>query len=425
MKFLNSFSRPGASLRARFIVGLGAVLLPFFAAAALGVFYLLPALVSPLESIVYNVAEEMEPVRHLQVALLTAAVEARDLSAGKVRAVPQMARLTGEVDAAFDAVRASPSFDAGERALIEAAWRQWQQGRPQLLTVAAGMPIRFEAERAAEVLDGVYAPARLELERSRAAAQVAKRRSLWATLAAFLLALGISVFASATLAASMVRDIDGLRQGALRLAKGELSHRVAPSRAAELSDLGAAFNAMAERIEKDQAALAELATRDPLTGLLNRRELLRRLREELDRSRRYERPCALLLLDIDRFKSVNDTWGHPAGDAVLRALAGTVLDSVRASDHVGRYGGEEFAVLLPETGAEGALTLAERVRAAIAATPIAVSSERSIAVTASIGVALRPGDAADVESLVACADRALYRAKQNGRNAVVAFSQLT
>ena len=417
--------KPESSLRGRFVLGLGAVLLPFFAAAAIGVFYLLPALLAPLEAIIYDVAEEMEPVRHLQVALLTAAVGARDLSAGNPQAAAELGRLRGQVDAAFGAVRGSPAFDPQERALIESAWKEWQAGRSQLVALPAGAPVGLRAERAAELLDGVYVPARRELERSRMAAQSAKAHSLWATLAAFLGALAISAYASTRLAASVVRDIDGLREGAMRLAKGELSHRVAPSRAAELSDLAVAFNAMAERIEKDQTALSELATRDALTGLLNRRELLRRLREELDRAQRYERPCALLLVDIDRFKSVNDTWGHPAGDAVLRAIADMIGNAVRPTDRAARYGGEEFAVLLPETGLEGALALAERLRAAIAARPVAVSPERSIAVTASLGVAARPDDGRDVESLIACADKALYRAKQGGRNAVAAFSRLT
>lgn len=399
-------------MHARFVLGLCAVLLPFFAAAAIGVFYLLPALLAPLESIIYEVAEEMEPVRHLQIALLTAAVGSSDLSAGKASAVAEIARLSEEVDVAFNNVRSSPSFDAQERALIEAAWGQWR----------TGMPIAFRAEHAAEVLDGVYAPARRELERSRGAAQIAKTRSLWATLAAFALALAISVYASATLAASVVKDIEGLRQGAMRLANGELSHRVIPSRAAELSDLGAAFNAMAERIEKDQAVLAELATRDALTGLLNRREFLRMLREEIDRSRRYGRPCSLLVLDIDHFKTVNDSWGHPAGDAVLRAVAHTILNATRPTDRAARYGGEEFAVLLPETGVEGALALAERMRAAIAAKPAVIREDRSIEVTASIGLAAQPDDGQDAESLISCADKALYRAKECGRNTVVTFS---
>ena len=416
--------RPVSSLRARFVLGLGAVLLPFFAAAALGVFWLLPALVAPLERIIDDVAEEMEPVRHLQVALLTAAVGVRDLSSGNVEAGREAARLGGEVDAAFSAVRASPSFDDQERALIESAWQNWQHGRTDLVPAQAGRSMGMRAERAAELLDGVYAPARRELERSRIAAQSAKARSLWATFAAFLLALAISGYASATLAASVVKDIDGLREGAMRLAKGDLSHRVVPSRATELTDLGIAFNAMAERIERDQAALSELATRDALTGLLNRREFLRLLREELDRSRRYGRPCALLLLDIDRFKTVNDTWGHPAGDAVLRALADVLRNALRPTDQAARYGGEEFALMLPETGIEGALALAERIRSEVSARPLAISAERSIAVTASLGVGAFPEDGADVESLMACADKALYRAKAGGRNAVAAFSRI-
>ena len=402
-------------LRLRFAAGLAAVLLPFFVAAALGLFYLLPALLAPLESIISDVAEEMEPVRHVQVALLTAAVsDGRSFGRveGGVRADPGEAGR--EVDDAFDKVRVSRSFDPGERALIEAAWLQWR---------AQDADLAPRAERAAEILDRVYVPARRELERSRIEAQGAKAKTIWATFGAFVLALLISVYASATLAGTVVAEVEGLRRGAVKLAGGDLSHRVAPGAVAEFSEMAIAFNAMAERIEKDQAALAELATRDGLTGLLNRREFLRLLREELDRSERYGHTCALLLVDIDRFKAVNDTWGHPAGDAVLRTVAERIAAALRPTDRAARYGGEEFAVLLPETPMEGALQAAERIRAAVGSAPVAVSPDRAAPVTLSAGVALYPDAGASEQALIAAADRALYAAKEGGRDRVVASTR--
>jgi diguanylate cyclase (GGDEF)-like protein len=275
------------------------------------------------------------------------------------------------------------------------------------------------AENAVAILDSVYFPARTQMERSRVAAREAKASSLGVTALAFALALLISIYAVLRLTRPLLADMAVLREGALRLAKGELSHRVAASGAAELSDLATAFNAMAQRIELDQAALAQLATRDGLTGLLNRREILRLLRDELDRSRRYGNAFAVLLLDVDHFKTVNDTWGHPAGDEVLRAVAARIQNEVRPTDKPARYGGEEFMVLLPETTEEGAVLLAERIRSCIAELPAAASAGKPIAVTASVGVAAYPASGGDEEALVSAADRALYRAKAQGRNRVV------
>lgn len=408
------------SLPLRLGLGLGSVLLPFFAAASLGVFYLLPALVAPLEEILAEVTEEMEPLRHLQLALLAAGMA--DLRRGP-GADGELAALRERVDRAFDEVRAAPFPEAGERALIEAAWRHWQEGSALHAATAegkraAGMQLAHYAEKAASILDGVYVPLRADMQRSRAAAQAARIRSLVVTFAAFLAALAVSLYAAVRIAGPVVADVAALREGAGRLARGELSHRIAALRTDELGRLATAFNAMAERVEHHQDALSELATRDGLTGLLNRREFLRLLRDELERCRRYRHACALLMLDADRFKAVNDTWGHPAGDAVLRTIAERVLNQVRPTDRVARYGGEEFAVLLPETGADGAMSVAERIRAAIANVPMAIAAEHAITVTASIGIAAFPAMASDEQSLFAAADAALYEAKKAGRDRV-------
>lgn len=401
------------SLRARLALGLGAVVLPFVCAGALGMFYLLPALIGPLEEIVGEVVDEMEPVRHLQVALLTASVAAYGHRPGRADDFSELSR---HVERAFAQVRAAPLADPAEAAFIEAAWREWRQA---VALEADPRAAALHAERAAAALEDVYIPVGREIERSRAAAQKAKTRSIEATFGAFLLSLAISLYAAARLVQPLVRDVEELRRGAARLAGGELSYRVPSLRVDELGDLAGAFNAMAARLEADQAALAELANCDGLTALLNRRAFLRLLREELERSRRYRHPCALLLLDVDRFKAVNDAWGHPAGDAVLRAIAERLRNEVRPTDRVARYGGEEFAVLLPETDAAGAAAAAERVRAAIAATPITLSADRAVSVTASAGVAAYPVHGSDEEALVAAADGALYAAKDGGRSRVV------
>jgi two-component system, cell cycle response regulator len=168
-----------------------------------------------------------------------------------------------------------------------------------------------------------------------------------------------------------------------------------------------------------------LARHDHLTGLLTRREMDRLLDEELVRSHRYGHPVSLVLLDVDHFKQVNDTYGHVAGDAALRWVSSIVSQCVRDTDRAARYGGDELAVLLPETDQVGACVLAERIRARVAATGLeppadATVTSGTIPLSLSLGVASLPGSqAATPSEFIARADAALYQAKRGGRNQVV------
>lgn len=166
------------------------------------------------------------------------------------------------------------------------------------------------------------------------------------------------------------------------------------------------------------ARMEELATHDELTGLLNRRALMDRLQLEVDHGRRLGNMLALLMFDLDHFKLINDTHGHWLGDAVLRGVGAIMRERLRVSDSAGRYGGEEFCVILPGTGADGALALAEELRAAIAGTVFG-AGDMELGATASFGVAActEPA-AASVEGLLRQADRALYLAKDAGRDRV-------
>ena len=166
-----------------------------------------------------------------------------------------------------------------------------------------------------------------------------------------------------------------------------------------------------------EAELRRMAAQDPLTGLANRRELERLLRLELQRAARHGRPLAVLVLDVDRFKLVNDGHGHQAGDRVLVELAQRLRGLAREVDVVARLGGDEFVVVLPETDLAGGRAFAERVRAAVAERPFRVDG-LELPVTVSLGVAAFPDHGASLRALLVQGDRALYAAKAAGRNRV-------
>lgn len=165
--------------------------------------------------------------------------------------------------------------------------------------------------------------------------------------------------------------------------------------------------------------LTDQAERDSLTGLANRRVIDERLEEELDRSRRYRTHLALILVDIDNFKSVNDRHGHQCGDDVLRAVAPALAGSLRELDLAGRFGGEEFAIVLPGTSVTSARRIAEQIRRALAKVTVTAPDGEPISVTASFGAAEFPVNGS-VAALVEAADRALYKAKRDGKDRVVA-----
>ncbi len=170
--------------------------------------------------------------------------------------------------------------------------------------------------------------------------------------------------------------------------------------------------------------LSDVTAHDSLTGLYNRRYVIEKIESEINRSVRHGSPMALLMLDLDHFKRVNDTFGHSAGDQVLQSIGKLLRESCRVYDVPGRYGGEEFCVLLPETNVENTPTVAERIRQRLERTEIPVGGS-TLVVTASIGIAglesLQGGALPSPAALIDRADRALYTAKHRGRNRVEVF----
>ncbi len=166
--------------------------------------------------------------------------------------------------------------------------------------------------------------------------------------------------------------------------------------------------------------LMEMNHRDSLTGTYNRRFFTIRLKEELERHRRYKRPMSMLMIDIDHFKTVNDTYGHPCGDFILKSVCGTIQSALRTVDFLARYGGEEFCCILPETSFENSTILAERIRALVESASYEYEGQ-TIRVTISVGVPRTPNPGDSPDTFLKNADNALYKAKETGRNIVVSF----
>jgi diguanylate cyclase (GGDEF)-like protein len=248
-------------------------------------------------------------------------------------------------------------------------------------------------------------------------------------LGVFIAALALLYGAWKGVELAMLRRLRTLLAVTNHIRAGDLTARTRfPPGEEELCQLGHALDDMAQALQKRDAdlkqALRELGEQvitDPLTRLNNRRYLWDFLGRDLIRARRAVLPVAAILFDIDHFKRFNDTWGHEAGDLVLKSVADVIRQNVRGSDIACRYGGEEFIIVLPEATRTVAVQRSETIRRDIERMEVSLGEKPLDRVTASFGVALYPTHADNAEALVRAADDALYQAKENGRNRVCVF----
>lgn len=235
----------------------------------------------------------------------------------------------------------------------------------------------------------------------------------------------------------VVKPVRTLQSAVRRMGEGHLSTRVPQLRGSELGELTDVINRMAAALQHERenlekavadrtrelqeanARLERLAVTDGLTGVFNHRRFQEQLQGELLRSERHNRPMAVLMVDVDFFKKVNDAMGHPAGDELLRRLAEVLSRDLRQTDMIARYGGEEFGVILPETTKSEAMQVAERMRQAVENRINTPESSWPTRVTVSIGVATFPEDGRTGEQVLTSADQAMYVAKRAGRNRVI------
>jgi diguanylate cyclase (GGDEF)-like protein len=421
------------SLRARFLLGMGVMLLPLVVLAGIALVSF-QGVTNALDDVVQEATEELSAVLRLELLIQQAMIVAHDaIAQGLAEAVvrERLVEANRGVRKAFEDIAAGPFALPEERRLIQSAQEEWRQGQQLGEALLAnprppdGQALLKEMERAhahhtraLEMLDQVHILSQQEMNAQLAYAVSARRGVLFGIASVFVVGLGIAIVVGAALTRSIMTPLRALQTAANRFGTGDLSHRVPLAGQDELARVGRTFNLMADRLAQSQTALRELSTRDSLTGLINFREFHRHLTDEVERFRRYGRPFSLLMLDVDYFKDINDTYGHLAGDEALRVLALLLQEEIRPMDLVGRYGGEEFVMLLPETTGSGALTLAERLRNRVAGHAVPLTADRTMTLTVSIGLAIYPEDADSAQKLLGAADHALYAAKSGGRNQV-------
>jgi len=299
----------------------------------------------------------------------------------------------------------------------------WKWSRTELrLAVPARAGIRWATVVTRWSLEGVHA-------------SIAKTRTQWVAVAvALFLVLGAILYAG--LDRLVVAPIRALQRAVKKMEAGSLEVRAPKLSGRELSDLSDNINHMAQALQSQrenlERAVAErtrelqelnlklerLAVTDGLTGVYNHRRFQEALAAEVLRSQRSGRPVSVLMIDVDLFKRVNDSMGHPAGDELLRKLAQVIQSTLRQTDLLARYGGEEFAVLLPETPKSEGAGAAERIRLSVEE-QVNQGGRWTQKVTVSVGVATWPENGKTPEALLVAADQALYAAKREGRNKVV------
>jgi diguanylate cyclase (GGDEF)-like protein len=275
----------------------------------------------------------------------------------------------------------------------------------------------------------------VEISRSELAAR--QRETVQVTLAIMLSGLLLATWLSLKIAAEVTRPLECISETVEKIGRGHLSARVSHDPAGVLTLLETGINDMAEKmaaaqhdlqhridaatdaLRQQKEAAESLARTDSLTGLANRRAFDEVAELEIQRAVRYGTPLALVIADLDHFKAINDRYGHHVGDEVLKGFARILTTSVRGIDLVGRWGGEEFVVLMPGTGIEEAMQAAERMRLAVAGAPTRVDG-KTFGYTASFGVAELLPDVPTMDALLSRTDAALYRAKHQGRNRVEA-----
>lgn len=366
------------------------------------------------------------PLTTLEHYLQRALVD--EMQAESNEAVPNFAALTDNIDKSFAAVESGAQGTDLTLQPIEEAQHAWTTARPSVQRLVeqvrrlhrADDPAAASARAELELAIGDITRARVQLSaavKARYMKAVADRqRQLHWLFAAWVATLLVSILLVVVFLRSLLAPIRQLGVAARRLGEGESGVRVPVHGDDELTALAERFNEMAAYWETSRTSMLTEAAQDPLTGVLNRRGVLAALEAALADHAREQAALSVFLVDLDRFKSINDHFGHSAGDRALIWVAQAMRRLLREHDHLGRYGGDEFLVVLPRTSADQASQIAQRMMRVVGDAAARETAHPAI----TIGVAAAPDDGWDAVTLIETADRMLYQRKETKRAATVA-----
>lgn len=433
--FLTLWSRK--SLRFWIALGMSVAIAPLLLSAMVGFFLLSQNVIQPFHDASMREREQAAPIQDLRVLVWDTLIPVDEfVDEGGAQRPAAYRMIRAEIESDFAGLQKSLEGHTAILAPVERALQNWTEAdrvATELLSVerepgdmeAAEMMERYHglvtatSDRLGVAYDQVASEIQADHDRAIQAFVRSEELALLAAVVSILAVIAGVVLIGRVMAASVDRLVDG----ASRFAQGERDHRIDVRVPPELRSVANEFNRMIKRIQESESALADLARRDSLTGLLNRRAFDEALAEMYARMRRTGEEGALLSIDLDHFKRINDTYGHMAGDDVLRAFARRVTSNLRPFDQVYRVGGEEFSILLPGTSMAVAKDLAERIREAMENQAVS-TSEGEVSATVSIG-GLKATTELPPDKLVEAADTALYRAKTTGRNRVVLIDELS
>lgn len=421
------------SLRTSLLIIMLLTLLPLLLSAVLGYYVLNQTVIADYRDIASRQRKQIDPLRRLQVALLQAEHPFVEyLATGKLQDLRLYRAMIGEVESDFVRLSKQLQTDDTLSKLLEKVqedWRGLEQAVTDVLAFKdsgnsvrqAEAMSRFDSFQAAatNTLSTIHALIEDELVKDYQDAEFGYERSEWvagiaAAVSLLFMTAGILLFTR-----NIMSSIDRLVEGVEKFASGSRDHVVEVRVPSEMKMVAEEFNKMIKVIQLSEDKLADQARRDELTGLLNRRAFDGFMANANARLQRHGEKMALIALDIDYFKKVNDTYGHGAGDRVLSVVARTLLESVRSLDGAFRCGGEEFSIVLTGADATSAKITADRIRTAVEGLTVNVDGQ-ALKVTVSLGVAVASTPAEGVPAeLQKRADTALYQAKDAGRNRVV------